>query len=207
MAMNTWWLYVTAVFLIAATPGPNMLHVMVQSIQQGARRTTASMAGLMTANLLYLIASAAGLGTLLKASPMLFEVLRYAGVAYLVWLGIKSWRAPVSASDTPIEPHARRSIRALYFTGLGTGLSNPKLILFAAALLPQFIDTSRPFMLQLAILTGSFMVIELFWFSVYAMGGRSLSHWLAPANRQLLFNRASGTLFFGFGAALLGSKV
>ncbi|MDF7776059.1 LysE family translocator [Sphingomonas sp. AOB5] len=207
MAMKTWWLYVTAVFLISATPGPNMPHVMVQSIQQGARRATASMAGLMTANLICLVASAAGLGTLLKASPMLFEVLRYAGVGYLVWLGIKAWRAPVSGSDGAVESHLRRSVRALYLTGLGTGLSNPKLILFATALLPQFIDTGRPFGPQLAILTGSFMVIELFWFSVYALGGRSLAGWLAPANRKRLFNRISGTLFFGFGAALLGSKV
>ena len=93
MTLHTWWLYVTAVFLIAATPGPNMLHVMAQSIHHGTRRSIASMTGLMTAVLTCLFASAAGIGALLKASPMLFDVLRYAGVAYLVWLGIKAWRA------------------------------------------------------------------------------------------------------------------
>ena len=139
MALNTWWLYVTVVFLIAGTPGPNMLHVMVQSIQHGTGRALASMAGLMSAVLLCLLASAAGLGALLKASPLLYDIIRYVGVAYLVWLGIKAWRAPVaSAEDGEATP--QRSLRALYLTGLGTGLSNPKLIVFAAALFPQFLD-------------------------------------------------------------------
>ena len=206
MAMQTWWLYVTAVFLISGTPGPNMLHVMVQSIHHGPRRALFSMAGLMSANMLCLVASAAGLGALLKASPGLYDALRYAGVAYLVWLGIKAWRAPVSHGDGADGPKARRSASALYLTGLGTGLSNPKLIIFAAALLPQFIDVSRPFVPQLVILVASFAAIEAFWFGVYALGGRSLAGWLAPANRQRLFNRATGLVFIGFGGALLGSR-
>ncbi|WP_423607271.1 LysE family translocator [Sphingomonas sp. MS122] len=207
MTLQTWWLYVTAVFLISATPGPNMLHVMVQSIHHGARRSVASMAGLMTANLVCLTASAAGLGALLKASPMLFDVLRYAGVAYLVWLGVKAWRAPVGGGDATAGKPAPPSLRAMYATGLGTGFSNPKLIVFAAALFPQFIDTARPFAPQLAILIASFIVIETFWFVTYALGGRSLAAWLAPANRQRLFNRVTGAIFVAFGAALFGSRV
>ena len=205
MTLQTWWLYVTAVFLISATPGPNMLHVMVQSIHHGARRSVASMAGLMTANLVCLLASAAGLGALLKASPMLFDVLRYAGVGYLVWLGIKAWRAPVGG-DVDAEKPAPPSLSAMFGAGLGTGFSNPKLIIFAAALFPQFIDTNAPFAPQLAILVASFAVIEAFWFSMYALGGRSLSAWLAPANRQRLFNRLTGGIFVAFGIALLGSR-
>ncbi|MFL9840298.1 LysE family translocator [Sphingomonas sp. ST-64] len=206
MTLQTWWLYVTAVFLISATPGPNMLHVMVQSIHHGARRSIASMAGLMTANLVCLFASAAGLGALLKASPMLFDILRYAGVGYLVWLGIKAWRAPVGGGDAEAERPAPPSLRAMFGAGLGTGFSNPKLIVFAAALFPQFIDTSAPFAPQLAILIASFAVIEACWFGMYAIGGRSLAVWLAPANRQRLFNRATGGIFIAFGAALLGSR-
>lgn len=207
MTLQTWWLYVTAVFLIAATPGPNMLHVMAQSIHHGVRRSVASMAGLMTAVLACLFASAAGLGALLKASPMLFDILRYAGVAYLVWLGIKAWRAPVGGGDADAEKPAPPSLRAMYATGLGTGFSNPKLIVFAAALFPQFLDTTKPFAPQLAILVASFMVIETFWYTVYALGGRSLAAWLAPANRQRLFNRITGGIFVAFGAALFGSRV
>ncbi|RJG54450.1 LysE family translocator [Sphingobium terrigena] len=203
MSLHLWWLYVTAVFLISATPGPNMLHVMTQSITHGPRRALATMAGLMSAVLLCLIASALGLGALLKASPRLFDVLRYAGVAYLVWLGIKAWRAPVgsAAAAAPARSH-----HALYATGLLTGLSNPKLIIFAAALFPQFIDPDRPFGMQLAILVISFVVIELGWQAAYALGGIKLARWLAPVNRQRLFNRATGVMFIGFGGALLGAR-
>lgn len=205
MSLHLWWLYVTAVFLISATPGPNMLHVMTQSIAHGPRKATATMAGLMSAVLLCLVASALGLGALLKASPRLFDVLRYAGVAYLVWLGIKAWRAPVDGNDGALATKAR-SPRALYGAGLLTGLANPKLIIFAAALFPQFIDLHRPFWLQLGILIASFVVIESFWYGVYALGGGRLARWLAPANRQRLFNRGTGVLFIGFGGALLGAR-
>ena len=205
MSLHVWWLYVTAVFLISATPGPNMLHVMTQSIHHGPRRAVATMAGLMSAILLCLIASALGLGALLKASPRLFDILRYAGVAYLLWLGIKAWRAPVGDAGE-VGATRGRSLRALYGTGLLTGLSNPKLIIFAAALFPQFIDTDRPFAVQLAILIISFVAIEFGWQCVYALGGVKLARWLAPANRQRLFNRGTGLMFIGFGGALLGAR-
>jgi threonine/homoserine/homoserine lactone efflux protein len=205
MSLHVWWLYVTAVFLISATPGPNMLHVMTQSIAHGPRRAVATMAGLMSAILLCLIASALGLGALLKASPRLFDVLRYAGVAYLVWLGIKAWRAPVDDAGAVSATRAR-SLRALYGTGLLTGLSNPKLIIFAAALFPQFIDTGRPFGMQLTILVASFVGIEFSWQCLYALGGVKLANWLAPARRQRAFNRGTGLMFIGFGGALLGAR-
>lgn len=205
MSLHVWWLYVTAVFLISATPGPNMLHVMTQSIHHGPRRAIATMAGLLSAILLCLIASALGLGALLKASPRLFDGLRYAGVAYLIWLGLKAWRAPVGDAGEAGATRAR-SLRALYGTGLLTGLSNPKLIVFAAALFPQFIDTDRPFAVQLAILVASFVAIEFGWQCVYALGGVKLARWLAPANRQRLFNRGTGLMFIGFGGALLGAR-
>ena len=205
MSLHVWWLYVTAVFLISATPGPNMLHVMTQSIHHGPRRSIATMAGLMSAILLCLIASALGLGALLKTSPRLFDGLRYAGVAYLLWLGIKAWRAPICEAGEVGATRAR-SLRALYGTGLLTGLSNPKLIIFAAALFPQFIDTDRPFAVQLAILVVSFVAIEFGWQCVYALGGMKLARWLAPANRQRLFNRGTGLMFIGFGGALLGAR-
>ena len=105
------------------------------------------------------------------------------------------------------DPHTRRSARALYPTAFATGLSNPKLIIFAAALFPQFIDMERPFWIQLGVLVASFVAIEALWYGIYALGGRSLAGWLAPANRQKLFNRATGAMFIGFGGVLLGSRV
>jgi threonine/homoserine/homoserine lactone efflux protein len=204
MSLHLWWLYVTAVFPISATPGPNMLHVMTQSIAHGPRKAIVTMAGLMSAVLLCLIASALGLGALLKTWPLLFDALRYAGVAYLIWLGVKALRAPVERRDD--QAAVEQPSSKLYCSALLTGLSNPKLIIFAAALFPQFIDTGRPFAIQLAILVASFIVIESFWYAMYALGGMKLKRWLLPANRQRLFNRGTGVLFIGFGGALLGAR-
>lgn len=203
MSLATWWLYATAVFLISSTPGPNMLHVMTRSVQYGIRRTPFAMAGLLSAVILCLMASAAGLGAVLRAMPELFSVLRIAGAAYLVYLGWKAWRSPVKpASAQPDDLPRVPTDAQLYRAGLLTGLSNPKLIIFAAALFPQFIDAHRPYGPQLAILVGTFAAIDTLWYVIYALGGARLAVWLRPERRQRLFNRATGVMFFGFGGLL-----
>lgn len=207
MQIGTWWLYALTVFIVAGTPGPNMLHIMMRSIQVGARRSAFAMAGCLSAVLLCLFASAFGLGALLKAEPRLFDLLRYGGVAYLLWLGVKAWRSPVTTPDDADAVRPVQSAGSLYRGGLLIGLSNPKLIIFAAALFPQFVDPRATFAPQLGIMVLTFAMIECFWYAAYAMGGRSLARWLAPANRQRMFNRTIGTIFVGFGAALLGHRV
>ncbi len=206
MTLHLWWLFVVAVFLLCGTPGPNMLHVMTRSVAFGARRSIAAMAGCLCALVLVLAASAAGLSALLAAWPRVFDAVRYAGVAYLVFLGIKAWRgagAPVDVgSDAlPVAASARRLFRG----GFVIGVSNPKLLLFAAAFLPQFVDRGAPQAPQFAILVVTFAVVESFWYGVYAMCGRTLArHLRRPALRRG-FDRATGGIFIGFGAALLGT--
>ncbi|MDI1297372.1 MAG: LysE family translocator [bacterium] len=207
MHIGTWWLYALTVFVVAGTPGPNMLHIMTRSIQVGTRRSVFAMMGCLSAVLLCLFASAFGLGAMLKAEPRLFDILRYGGVAYLIWLGIKAWRSPVTAPDGAASVRPVQSAGSLYRGGLLIGLSNPKLIVFAAALFPQFVDARMPFAPQLGLMVATFAAIECFWYTAYALGGRSLARWLEPVNRQRLFNRVTGGLFIGFGAALLGARV
>jgi homoserine/homoserine lactone efflux protein len=207
MTLATWWLFAGVVFLISATPGPNMLHIMQRSVQFGVARATAAMAGCMTAVLIALFASAAGLGAVLTASPRLFAAVRYAGVAYLIWLGIAAWHAAGAHVDAAAPPEpADVPTRRLYRDALLTGLSNPKLIVFAAALFPQFIDAHRPWAPQFAILVGTFAVIETGWYFTYALGGRRLARWLTTAGRRRLFDRATGAIFVGFALALLGAR-
>jgi threonine/homoserine/homoserine lactone efflux protein len=207
MTLQTWWLYAFAVFLLSGTPGPNMLHVMTRSVELGFRRSLSAMAGCMLAIALVLAASAAGLTALLKAIPGAFEVLRYLGVAYLVYLGIKSWRAEVSAEDPASADMARRnSPIALFRGGFTIAISNPKLLLFAAAFFPQFIDPAQPKAPQFAILVGTFTVIEMCWYCTYALAGGTLSAHLRRPSVKRLFNRVTGSIFVGFGAALLTSR-
>ena len=185
MALHSWWLFVGAVFLLSGTPGPNMLHILTRSVDMGVKRSVAAMAGCLAAVVLVLAASAAGLTTLLLALPGAFEVIRYAGVAYLLYLGVKAWRAdiaPLDIREGALPPSLSRT--ALFRGGFLIGISNPKLILFAAAFLPQFINPARPQIPQFSTLVATFAVIEAFWYGVYALGGRSLSRYLAPAGRE-----------------------
>lgn len=207
MALHSWWLFVGAVFLLSGTPGPNMLHILTRSVDMGVKRSVAAMAGCLAAVVLVLATSAAGLTTLLLALPGAFEVIRYAGVAYLLYLGVKAWRAdiaPLDISEGALPPSLSRT--ALFRGGFLIGISNPKLILFAAAFLPQFINPARPQIPQFATLVATFAVIEAFWYGVYALGGRSLSRYLARPVVKRAFNRMTGAIFIGFGLALLRVK-
>ena len=207
MTMQNWWLFVGAVFLLSGTPGPNMLHVMSRSAVQGFRSAFAAMAGCLAGIALVLTASAAGLAAVLLAVPGLFDVLRYAGVAYLVWLGIRAWRAEVSPLDLGVAgPTDSPSVWRLFRGGFLISISNPKLLLFATAFLSQFINRAAPQAPQFAILVTTFLVIETLWYLVYALGGKSITGFLQRPAMRRAFNRIFGTIFLGFGVALLRAK-
>lgn len=207
MSLHTWWLFVLTVFAISATPGPNMLHVLTRSVEFGLARSTLAMAGCMTGLMILLFASVAGLSTVLKTLPGLFTILRYAGAAYLVYLGIRAWRARVVPVDVG-TPHLPPAVNAfgLYRGALAISLSNPKAILFAAAFLPQFIDPARDTTGQFAILIATFAVIEVFWYGVYATGGRTMARYLERPSIKRLFNRVTGSIFAAFGIGLVVAR-
>lgn len=209
MNLHTWWLYVVTVFVVSAIPGPNMLVVMTHSAQHSIRRATATMAGCLSALVLMLSISAAGLGVFLKAWPAMFDALRLVGAAYLIYLGVKSWRANVAAeppADATPAPDAAskpaRSLGALYRNGFLVASSNPKAILFAAALLPQFIDASKATLPQFGILVSTFAVIEVSWYLVYAACGARIGSTLKSGRVARAFNRLTGGVFVGFGAMM-----
>jgi threonine/homoserine/homoserine lactone efflux protein len=202
MTLHSWWLFVMMSFVVSATPGPNMLLVMSSSARHGVRSALAAMAGCMTALMAMMAISAAGLGALLQAFPAVFDTLRWTGAAYLVYLGVKSWRAPAldAASSAPVMPAAHGG--ALFRRGFMVAASNPKAILFAAAFLPQFIAPSQPRLPQFAILLASFALIEGGWYMVYAASGQRIAVHLRRASVLRLFNRLTGGAFVGFGALM-----
>ncbi|PXA87607.1 amino acid transporter, partial [Nostoc sp. 3335mG] len=113
---------------------------------------------------------------------------------------------PTPNPSLPGRGTSAPSALVLYRDALFTGLSNPKLILFAAALFPQFISQKAGWAPQFAILTLTFVVIETGWYVAYAAGGRRLASWLASPRRQRVFDRATGSLFFLFGAGLIAAR-
>ena len=204
MTLETWWLYAMMTFMLSATPGPNMLLVMRSSALFGFRSSVATMAGCMSALLAMMCLSALGLGAVLQASPAVFNVLRWAGAAYLIYLGVKSWRSTVAHevgdAATVIGVVTKRSV--LYRRGLMVAASNPKAILFAAAFLPQFIHPQSPKLPQFAILLITFAVIESSWYLIYAGSGQRLASYLRRATVMKTFNRITGGMFVGFGGIM-----
>lgn len=208
MELHTWWLFVGMTFVVSATPGPNMLLVMRTSARNGFRTALASMAGCMSALLVMMSISAAGLGALLQAFPAVFDALRLLGAAYLAYLGWCCWRAPVEDAPNAQGQRAGAGDRgwALVRQGALVAASNPKAILFAAAFFPQFIQPSLPKLPQFGILLLTFSVIEVGWYLVYALGGHSLSHYLQRTGVRRAFNRLTGGAFMGFAAVMAGVR-
>jgi threonine/homoserine/homoserine lactone efflux protein len=211
MNLSTWWLFVTATFLISAAPGPNMLLIMNQSVRFGLRASIYSMAGCMTALMIMFTLSALGLGVILQNAPTVFSVLRWAGALYLAYLGYKVWTAPVATesketdrkNDSTISNiHEGYNAFNLYKTGFFTAGSNPKALLFAAALLPQFIQSDLPQVPQLLILLATFSVLEILWYFIYALGGLSMAQQLRKPSVLRWFNRVTGGAFIGFAGVM-----
>jgi threonine/homoserine/homoserine lactone efflux protein len=219
MSLSTWWIFVTATFLISAAPGPNMLLIMNQSVRFGLRASIYSMAGCMTALMIMFTLSALGLGVILQQSPAVFDALRWMGALYLAYLGYKVWTAPVTA--VAIDENDKIDIKNnsnlgnkylgynafnLYKTGFFTAGSNPKALLFAAAFLPQFIQSNLPQAPQLLILLATFSVLEILWYFIYALGGLSMAQQLRKPNILRWFNRVTGGAFIGFAGLMAVMK-
>jgi threonine/homoserine/homoserine lactone efflux protein len=146
-----------------------------------------------------------GMSALIAALPQLLDVIRIAGAAYLIWIGIKAWRdhsAPIDVAEGG-EARGNASASALFRGGFLISIANPKALLFAAAFFPQFINPAAPKAAQFSILLATFAVIETAWYFTYATGGRTLARFLQRPTWHRLFNRATGGLFVFFGASLL----
>ena len=212
MTLSTWWLFILMTFVVSATPGPNMLYVMSTSARHGVRAAVMAMLGCMTALLAMMSVSAAGLGALLQASPQVFEALRLAGAAYLAYLGVKVWREPVGdrsmEEGTPPVVGAPSTAavvvrnNSIFRQAFLVAASNPKAILFAAAFFPQFINPDAAKLPQFGILLATFTVIEVGWYFVYAISGKTLAVYLQRATVMRWFNRITGGVFIGFAAVM-----
>jgi len=200
--------YIVASLILAITPGPGVFYVVTRSATQGRVGGLASVAGVATGNLGNAIAASLGLATLFAISALAFTVVKYAGAAYLIYLGIRTLTAPVA--ELP-EPMPAADTRRLYVDGFLVALFNPKTALFFAAFVPQFLDTSSATPLGTLSLAVVFVVIAAVTDSIYAMlagSARELlaartGHGLARAGRF-----ASGGAFIALGlfTALSGRR-
>lgn len=201
MSLELWLVYLGAAIALSLTPGPNGLLSLTHGACFGLRPTVWTVLGGALGFFGLIAASLAGLGALLAASEQAFTVAKWVGAAYLVWLGIRLWRAPapVVPAHAPGAPRAARP-RRLFSQGFLVAVSNPKALIFFAAFLPQFMVPGTSFAEHLLVLGGTFVVVEILYELMLAGLAQRIAPWLGRHGRW--FNRAAGGTFVGIGAAL-----
>src|SRR5688500_13970180 len=157
-------LFTIAALILLIVPGPAVLYIVTRSVTQGPRAGFASMLGLATGTIIHVAAAAAGLSVLLATSALTFQIVKYAGAAYLIYLGIQKFRA--SPESAVLELRTDRPAR-IFLDGIVVNLLNPKSALFFFAFLPQFIAADRPAAPQILALGGRFLLLSLVTDSCY----------------------------------------
>lgn len=199
MALHLWLLYLTAVIGLSLTPGPNGLLALSHGALYGHRRALFTVTGGLLGFVVLMALSMFGIGALLQASADALTLLKWIGGAYLVWLGIQLWRSPplrlTNLDDATARPGAQ-----LFRQGLFSALSNPKVILFFGAFLPQFLDPQRPLWLQFAVMALTFALVEGIVEYILARLAHRIRPWLERSGKG--FNRVCGGLFAAMGTAL-----
>jgi threonine/homoserine/homoserine lactone efflux protein len=185
-------LLITVVLFL--TPGPIVTLVIATGAGHGLRAALTTVAGTTLGNGFLLAAIALGLSWVLKNAVELFEILRWLGAAYLVWLGIQTWR---KAGETARVPAMRRRVH--FWRGLAVALTNPKSIAFFTAFLPQFIDPALPVGRQLAVMCTVSVLMGGLTDSAYAVAaGLGRAYFIKPARAKFL-GRLSGLMLIGGG--------
>jgi threonine/homoserine/homoserine lactone efflux protein len=199
VAVEVWLAFVAASAILLIIPGPTVLLVISYALGQGWRAAIPMAAGVALGDFTAMTLSMLGVGALLAASAALFATLKWIGAAYLIWLGIKLWRADATGRAAPQRERASRA-KMLAHAWLVTAL-NPKSITFFVAFLPLFIDPRRDFLVQMLICEATFLALAFanaFGYALAAARGRTLVR--SPTVLGLI-NKAGGAVLIAAGAA------
>ncbi len=166
MTFETWLFYVGTVLILMSTPGPSQLLMLSTSLSNGFHRSLATAAGDLSANAIQITLSGLGLAVIVTRSQYGFAMIKWAGVAYLIWIGVKQIRASFKRRITDTQqPHT--SLRRLWLRGFITSAANPKAVVFFAALFPQFLNLEAPLPPQIFILGATYIFIDGCFLSMY----------------------------------------
>ena len=208
MSFNFILLFSMTVFIASIIPGPSMLLALTHGMQYGAKRTIASAMGNVTVTLIQASVSIAGLGTILIASETTFQLIKWAGAAYLIYMGIRM----LCSSNMSLSPnelnHTNKwnSIKRMYLQAVFVTAGNPKAIVFFTAVFPQFIDPNAAYLSQFYILISICAFIAFNCFMIYAIGGQKIVSLLSKATIGKYIKRVIGSTFIGVGVGLAASN-
>lgn len=208
MSIELWLAFVAASAILLAIPGPTVLLVISYALSHGKRGATATVAGVALGDFTAMTASMLGLGALLATSAALFTALKWGGAAYLIYLGIKLWRAPVANMETSgeaVSAAKERPLRIFLHAYVVTAL-NPKSIIFFVAFLPQFLNHAEPLAFQMAIFEATFLVLATVNAATYGLMASMARKTIRKPRVQRLVNRTGGSLMIGAGLIAVGWK-
>ncbi len=202
-------LFVSATLVLLLVPGPAVLYIFARSVEQGRSAGLVSIFGIHVATLVHVAAAAIGLSALLASSALAFSVVKYAGAAYLIWLGLKKLFGHSDFSNVENGLPVRSRLR-LFREGFIVNLLNPKIALFFLAFLPQFVDLGRGSVaMQIAVLGIIYTMIGVLTDSSYALAAGTVGKWLKRRPAYLKAERwVSGLVYIGLGltAAFVGNE-
>jgi homoserine/homoserine lactone efflux protein len=188
--------FVVATTVMILLPGPSVMLTVAHSLSFGAVRALATVSGAVLAIGVQLLVMLIGMSWLMLLLADGFELLRWAGVAYLIFLGIQQWRAPAEQPAAPTRPG-----RALFAQGFLVTIANPKSLIFLAAFFPQFVDPAAPWLPQMVLLGVTFLVIGFVFTAAWGFAADRTRVWFR-GRRIRLRNRIAGSLMIGAGLGL-----
>ena len=205
MELSAWLTYFLATVILSLSPGPGVFSSISSGLHHGLKRGMWNGVGMQLANLILLAIVAIGLGAILIASETLFTIVKWVGVAYLVYLGIVTWRAPARGfvDDDDGKAHTAREI---FMRGFWVNITNPKGIIFFAAVFPQFIDVARPQAPQYAILAATTFVVDVVVMTMYCALAAKVMRAMKDERHLKWINRTLGGAFVAAGLALAGFR-
>jgi len=202
MSLETWLAFFAACWVISLSPGAGAIASMSSGLQYGFWRGYWNALGLQLALVVQIAIIAAGLGAVLAASSMAFTLIKWFGVAYLVYLGIKQWRAlPSDLSDDSAPRPIGRPL-SLVFRGFLVNISNPKALVFMLAILPQFIDPKAPLLAQYLTIGVTMVAVDLTVMAGYTGLASRVLRALKTPKQQRRMNRTFAGLFVSAAAFL-----
>jgi len=202
MELTVWLAFFAASWAISISPGAGVVAAMSAGARYGFVRGYLMTLGLVLGILTQVLAVAVGLGALIATSAMAFTLVKWAGVAYLVWLGIAQWRAPARPLVDDVDGRPQERPLALVMRGWAVNAVNPKGTVFLLAVVPQFLDLARPLGSQYLVIGATLAFTDLVMMGIYTALAARLLRALKEPRQVRLINRLFGSLFVVAGAAL-----
>ncbi|GAA0512850.1 homoserine/homoserine lactone efflux protein [Tatumella terrea] len=204
MTLEWWITYLLTTTLLSLSPGSGAINTMSTGISHGYKKTQIAIAGLQSGLAIHIILVGIGLGALFSHSTLAFEILKWAGAAYLIWLGIQQWRTKGAIDLNAVAKVTSKG--KVYKRALLVNLTNPKSIVFLAALFPQFILPHQPLILQYLVLGVTTITVDILVMQGYALLATRISRWIKGPRQMQLLNRIFGSVFIAIGVVLASAR-